>query len=174
MGSLGGRLPHSRPPEPYSAPRARAAGKMGTYVTLLSQPVLRRAGARSYDFVVAIGFAHPACTSPRDPNSIPRPRNAELSPFWQLGQLPLVPAKLNVCRPRASPARRCAVLGCAGVPGLQPGAEQLTQTHCASRTPSLTAAVACASRGVKAVGRRCEVQSSELVAWSTLQLQHRA
>ena len=80
------------------------------YVTLLSQPVLRRAGARSHDFVVAIGFAHPACTSPRDPNSIPRPRNAELSPFWQLGQLPLVPAKLNVCRPRASPARRCAVV----------------------------------------------------------------
>ena len=71
---------------------------------------MRRAGARSHDFVVAIGFAHPACTSPRDPNSIPRPRNAELSPFWQLGQLPLVPAKLNVCRPRASPARRCAVV----------------------------------------------------------------
>ena len=58
------------------------------YVTLLSQPVLRRAGARSHDFVVAIGFAHPVCTSPRDLNSIPRPRNAELSPFWQIGQLP--------------------------------------------------------------------------------------
>ena len=82
----------------------------GPYVTLLSQPVLRRAGARSHDFVVAIGFAHPVCTSPRDPNSIPRPRNAESSPFWQLGQLPLVPAKLDVCRPRASPARRCAVV----------------------------------------------------------------
>ena len=71
---------------------------------------MRRAGARFHDFVVAIGFAHPACTSLRDPNSIPRPRNAELSPFWQLGQLPLVPAKLDVCRPRASPARRCAVV----------------------------------------------------------------
>ena len=32
MGFLGGRLLHSRPPEPYSAPRARAAGKMGTKV----------------------------------------------------------------------------------------------------------------------------------------------
>ena len=66
---------------------------------------MRRAGARCHDLVVATVFAHPACTSPRDPNSIPRPRNAELLPFWQLGQLPLVPAKLDVCRPRASPAR---------------------------------------------------------------------
>ena len=58
------------------------------YVTLLSQPVLRRAGARSHDFVVAIAFVYPPCTSPGDPQSIPRPRNAELSPFWQIGQLP--------------------------------------------------------------------------------------
>ena len=59
--------------------------------TLLSQLVLRRAGARSHDLVVAIGFAHPSCTSPSDPNSIPRPRNAEreLSPFWKFGRPPL-------------------------------------------------------------------------------------
>ena len=50
--------------------------------------LLRRAGARSHDFVVAIGFAHPPSSSPRDPNSIRRPRNAELSPLWQIGQLP--------------------------------------------------------------------------------------
>ena len=57
---------------------------------------MRRAGARSYDFVVAIGFAHPACTSPRDPNIITRPRNAELSPFWQIGQQQVVP--LCICK----------------------------------------------------------------------------
>ena len=54
----------------------------------LTQPVLRRAGARSHDFVVAVAFVHPSCTSPRDPNSIPRPHNAELSPFWKIGRHP--------------------------------------------------------------------------------------
>ena len=34
----------------------------------------------SVDFVV-----NPSCTSPRDPNSIPGPHNAELSPFWKIG-----------------------------------------------------------------------------------------
>ena len=38
MGFLGGRLLHSRPPEPYSAPRARAAGKMGTKVIQSRRP----------------------------------------------------------------------------------------------------------------------------------------
>ena len=96
---------------------------------------MRRAGARSHDFVVAIGFAHPACTSPRDRNSIPRPRNAELSPFWQLGQLPLVPAKLDVCRPRASPARRCAVVQIPVAFWGQPGAagrNRIAQARAAS------------------------------------------
>jgi hypothetical protein len=115
------------------------------YVTLLSQPVLRRAGALFHDFVVAIGFAHPPSSSPRDPKSIPRPRNAELSPFWQLGQLPLVPAKLDVCRPRASPARRCAVVQIPVAFWGQPGAagrNRIAQARAASccmsfaRTPA--------------------------------------
>ena len=105
-------------------------------VTLLSQPILRRADARSHDFVVAIGFAHPPSSSPRDPNSILRPRNAELSPFWQLGQLPLVPAKLDVCRSRASPARRCAVVQIPVAFWGQPGAagrNRIAQARPASR-----------------------------------------
>ena len=84
---------------------------------------------------MAIGFDHPACTSPRDPKSIPRPRNAELSPFWQLRQLPLVPAKLDVCRPRASPARRCAVVQIPVAFWGQPGAagrNRIAQARAAS------------------------------------------
>ena len=55
-------------------------------VHVLSQPTWPRAGARSHDFVVAIAFVHPPSSSPRDPSSIPRPGNAELSPFWQIGR----------------------------------------------------------------------------------------
>ena len=36
-------------------------------------------------------------------------------------------------------------------------------SHCASRTPFPTVAVACAPRAVTAVGRPCEVQGGELV-----------
>ena len=104
-------MPESAMPRRQINRRRAALLEHSPYITLLSQPVLRRAGARSYDFVVAIGFAHPACTSPRDPNSIPRPRNAELSPFWQIGQLPSCMCKsMFVCRPRASHTRRCVVV----------------------------------------------------------------
>ena len=37
-------------------------------------------------------------------------------------------------------------------------------SHCASRTPFPTVAVACAPKAVNEVGRPCEVQSGELVA----------
>ena len=37
-------------------------------------------------------------------------------------------------------------------------------SHCASRTPFPTVAVACAPKAVNEMGRPCEVQSGELVA----------
>ena len=54
-----------------SISRRMESGININYVTFFSQPVLMRVGARSHDFVVAIGFAHPPSSSPRDPKSIP-------------------------------------------------------------------------------------------------------
>ena len=79
---------HSAAPREGMGAARIGCGSIYNYLTLLSQPGLRRAGARSHDFVVAIAFAHPPSTSPRDPNSIPRPRNADLSPLWKIGRRP--------------------------------------------------------------------------------------
>ena len=51
------------------------------YITLLLQPILRRARARSHEFVATSGFAPSPCGSQRDPKTMNRPCNAELSPF---------------------------------------------------------------------------------------------
>ena len=93
--------------------------------------MLGRAGARLYDFVVAIGFAHQACTSPRDPNSIPRPRNAELLPFWQLGQLPLVPVNSMF----VDPERRTLAVAWSFKYQSPPGANPELQARVALRKP---------------------------------------
>ena len=81
-----------------------------------------RVGARSHDFVVAIGFAHPPSSSPRDPKSIPRPRNAELSPLWQIGPIRPHACLVGVdllCR-SSSPSHSmpCVALGSVSTAGL--------------------------------------------------------
>lgn len=83
----GGRMPLAQAARGMDVSYGTCTSTLGGYVTLLSQPALPRLLHKSqlrdssHDFVVAIAFVHPPSSSPRDPKSIPRPRNAELSPF---------------------------------------------------------------------------------------------
>ena len=90
------RLP--RPPGPHRETECYGIRCYGLtamlYVTFThdSQPqswLLRRAGARSHDFVVESGLRTRHVPRPGTLTSIPGPGNAELSLFWQLGQLRL-------------------------------------------------------------------------------------
>jgi hypothetical protein len=94
-----------------------------------SHAVLRRAGARSHDFVVAIGFAHPACTSPRDRNSIPRPRRV-------IAVLAIGSTPPRACKTRCLSTQSVARSPLRGrsntsrLPGPTPSCR--TESHCAS------------------------------------------
>ena len=115
----------------------------------------RAAAARLYDFDVATVFVHRPSTFTGDPNTIPRPRNAELSPFWKIESVThsIESVTHSPLRGRSNTSR---LLG--------PTRGCRTESHCASQAPFPKAAVARAFKAVNEAGRQYEVQGGDLVA----------